>query len=99
VPHHSFMKIPFNVPAFSSPQVSLLRPGLSQTPFVPSDLSQRATHCQEIFSIQSTGLARRLKHTGGTHVSLGLSGGLDSTLALLVTLQAFHFLPWPRCRI
>jgi len=99
VPNHSFRKIPFNVPAFSSPQVSLLRPGLSQTPFVPSDLSQRATHCQEIFSIQSTGLARRLKHTGGTHVSLGLSGGLDSTLALLVTIQAFDILSLQRSGI
>src|SRR6266516_3315283 len=99
IPNHSFRKIPFNVPAFSSPQVSLLRPGLSQTPFVPSDLSQRATHCQEIFSIQSTGLARRLKHTGGTHVSLGLSGGLDSTLALLVTIQAFDILSLQRSGI
>ena len=99
LPDHSYRKISCTVPAFSSSQASLLRPGLSQTPFVPSDLSQRATHCQEIFRIQSTGLARRLKHTSVTHVTLGLSGGLDSTLALLVTIQAFDILALPHSGI
>lgn len=100
-PNHSYRRIPFNLAASSSPspQVPLLRPGLSQTPFVPSDLAQRAKHCQEIFRIQSTGLAKRLKHTGITRVSLGLSGGLDSTLALLVTMQAFDILTLQRSGI
>jgi len=67
----------------------LLRPTLSRTPFVPADLGQRARNCREIFSIQSTGLAKRLKHTGAKKVVIGVSGGLDSTLALLVIANAF----------
>jgi NAD+ synthase (glutamine-hydrolysing) len=70
-------------------QTPRLRRRFSQHPFVPSDAQRRDEHCQEIFAIQSTGLARRLRHTGSKHVILGVSGGLDSTLALLVTLEAF----------
>ena len=66
-----------------------LRRRFSQHPFVPSDAQRRDEHSQEIFAIQSTGLARRLRHTGVRHVVLGVSGGLDSTLALLVLLEAF----------
>jgi NAD+ synthase (glutamine-hydrolysing) len=73
---------------------SLRRP-LSATPFVPSDPAQRAWHCREIFAVQSTGLAKRLKHTGSRQVTLGLSGGLDSTLALLVAIRAFDRLGLP----
>jgi len=73
----------------------LRRPALAQTPFVPANPEQRAKHCQEIFSIQATGLAKRLKHTGSKQVTLGLSGGLDSTLALLVIIRAFDILNLP----
>ena len=66
-----------------------LRRRYSQQPFVPSDPQRRDENCQEIFAIQSTGLARRLRHTGARQVVIGVSGGLDSTLALLVTLEAF----------
>ena len=66
-----------------------LRRRYSQHPFVPSDAARRDEHCQEIFAIQSTGLARRLRHTGARQVVLGISGGLDSTLALLACLEAF----------
>ncbi len=69
----------------------LQRP-LSRTPFVPSDPERRAYHCREIFALQATGLAKRLKHLGITNVVIGLSGGLDSTLALLVTIRAFEIL-------
>lgn len=72
----------------------LLRP-VAQTPFVPSDHGQRARNCREIFSIQSTGLAKRLRHTGAKRVTIGISGGLDSTLALLVTLRAFDIAGLP----
>ena len=67
---------------------SALRP-ISATPFVPADDSERSARCREIFAIQTTGLARRLRHTGGSKAVLGISGGLDSTLALLVTVKAF----------
>jgi NAD+ synthase (glutamine-hydrolysing) len=76
--------------------LSLRRPKLARSPFVPAEAAQRARHCEEIFSIQSTGLARRLEHVGATRVTLGISGGLDSTLALLVAIRAFDFLALPR---
>ncbi|MEZ5387078.1 MAG: NAD(+) synthase [Prosthecobacter sp.] len=57
-------------------------------PFVPSAKADRAAVCEEIFAIQATGLARRLKQARAKTAVLGLSGGLDSTLALLVMLEA-----------
>ena len=69
----------------------LLRP-ISPTPFVPSNPAELAKQCQEAFTIQSVGLARRLKHTGASIVTLGISGGIDSTLALLVCIKAFEIL-------
>jgi NAD+ synthase (glutamine-hydrolysing) len=98
LPEKSYRIIPFPVARefVGSSQERLLRPDLSPTPFVPADPAQRARHCQEIFHLQSVGLAKRLKHTGITHITLGLSGGLDSTLALLVTQQAFEMLSLDR---
>jgi NAD+ synthase (glutamine-hydrolysing) len=61
-------------------------------PFVPGDPARRHDRCQEILAIQSTGLATRLHHTGIKNVVIGLSGGLDSTLALLVCIEAFRSL-------
>ena len=77
----------------------LIRPQLSRTPFVPSDPLRRAEHSREIFGIQSIALAKRLKHTGVRFVTIGISGGLDSTLALLVTAKAFDILDLPRSGI
>jgi len=65
-------------------------------PFVPADHEARSARCEEIFAIQSTGLRKRLEHTGIRRVVLGLSGGLDSTLALLVCIAAFDSLGWAR---
>jgi NAD+ synthase (glutamine-hydrolysing) len=59
-------------------------------PFVPSDPQTLEERCLEIFSIQTAGLAKRLEHTGCDRVHLGLSGGLDSTLALLVAVRTFE---------
>jgi NAD+ synthase (glutamine-hydrolysing) len=70
-------------------QTPKLRRRFTQHPFVPADAHKRDENCQEIFAIQSTGLARRLRHTGLKHAVIGVSGGLDSTLALLVLLEAF----------
>lgn len=62
---------------------------LDPHPFVPKDSRALAARCEEILSIQATGLARRISHTGGRSAVIGLSGGLDSTLALLVAVRAF----------
>lgn len=58
-------------------------------PFVPANDGRRAERCEEVLSIQAHGLATRLAHTGAQRVVIGISGGLDSTLALLVTVRAF----------
>ncbi len=58
-------------------------------PFVPSDEGGLTKRCEEIFAIQYHGLKKRLKHIGIKTVTIGISGGLDSTLALLVTARAF----------
>ncbi|MCI9361342.1 MAG: NAD(+) synthase [Hungatella sp.] len=68
-------------------------------PFVPDDEGERKKRCEEILSIQAMGLKKRLEHTGGTHAVLGISGGLDSTLALLVTARTFDMLNIPRNQI
>ena len=77
----------------------VFRPQLTRLPFVPSDPARRAHNCREIFNIQATGLARRLRHTGSKTVVIGVSGGLDSTLALLVIANAFDRLGLPRSGI
>ena len=58
-------------------------------PFVPDDMSKRKERCEEILTIQALGLKKRLLHTGAKNVILGISGGLDSTLALLVCAKTF----------
>ena len=62
------------------------------TPFVPGNEKERTLRCEEIFSLQSMGLKKRLKHTNAKSAVIGISGGLDSTLALLVTVRAFDLL-------
>ena len=76
----------------------LKRP-VPRSPFVPAAEAERNAHCQEIFAIQTTGLMKRLMHTGSQQVVIGISGGLDSTLALLVTVKAFDRLGLPRAGI
>jgi len=70
-------------------EVDKLQRPISRTPFVPVAAAERDERCQEIFAIQTTGLAKRLRHTGSARAVIGISGGLDSTLALLVTVKAF----------
>lgn len=66
-----------------------LRREVSARPFVPVAASEREERCREIFAMQTTALAKRLLHTGSKRVVIGISGGLDSTLALLVAVGAF----------
>lgn len=61
-------------------------------PFVPQDVQTREKRCEEILSIQSMGLKKRMEHTNAKTAVIGISGGLDSTLALLVTARAFDLL-------
>lgn len=68
-------------------------------PFVPSDVTKRALRCEEILSIQAYGLKKRLEHTNCKHAVIGISGGLDSTLAMLVTARAFDLLGLDRTGI
>ena len=68
-------------------------------PFVPSDKSDRERRCEEILTIQALGLKKRMAHTGCKSVVVGISGGLDSTLALLVMAKAVDMLGLPRTSI
>ena len=69
------------------------------TPFVPAEGDDMEARCSEIFNIQVQGLVTRLSHINCRTAVIGISGGLDSTLALLVTVRAFDKLGWDRKRI
>jgi len=68
--------------------ISRLNRYIDPHPFVPSDPEKREKRCREILDIQSIGLAKRMRHTGINKLVLGISGGLDSTLALLASYEA-----------
>lgn len=77
---------------------TLTRP-IPKNPFVPADSGERRERCEEIFTIAALGLKKRLEHTRASCAVVGLSGGLDSTLALLITARAFDMLGRPRSDI
>ena len=68
---------------------------LQKLPFIPSSKAERQKYCQEIFQLQVTGLKQRLTAIGGANAVIGISGGLDSTLALLVAVEAMRQLGRP----
>lgn len=72
---------------------------ITATPFVPAQGEDMEERCSEIFNIQVQGLVTRLSHINCQTAVIGISGGLDSTLALLVTVRAFDKLGWDRKRI
>ena len=72
-------------------ETALTRP-VSPTPFIPADAGHRAERCEEILTIAALGLKKRLEHTNASCAVVGLSGGLDSTLAILITALAFDML-------
>jgi NAD+ synthase (glutamine-hydrolysing) len=72
---------------------------LDPHPFVPADPTRRAERCREIFSMQMAGLAQKLSGAKKSHVVVGVSGGLDSTLALLVAVKTMDFLGLPRTNV
>ena len=83
-----YVRIPFSL---SLRELELER-FIDPAPFVPSRQEDRRKRCEEIFTIQAMGLKKRLEHTGCKSAVIGISGGLDSTLALLVTSRAFSLL-------
>lgn len=76
-----------------------LRRHIDPHPFVPGNAAERDERCREITDIQVIGLATRLAHIHSQTAVIGISGGLDSTLALIVTVLAFDKLGWDRKRI
>ena len=80
---------------FDEEETILTRP-IDPHPFVPSDEGRRRERCEKILTLQALGLKRRLSHTKSRKVVVGLSGGLDSTLALLVAVRAFDMLALDR---
>lgn len=87
-----YRRVPFILPV----KVNQITRKFPKNPFVPSSREEREKRCDEILSIQSMGLKKRLEHTNCTHAVVGISGGLDSTLAVLVTVRAFDMLEIPR---
>jgi NAD+ synthase (glutamine-hydrolysing) len=79
-----------------SPSPHRLARTIDPHPFVPTDPATLDERCREVFQVQTAGLARRVEHVGVKRVVLGLSGGLDSTLALLVCARTFDLLGLPR---
>lgn len=86
-------EIPF---AFESLDYGIFDRYIPKHPFVPSKEKDIEERCKEIFNIQSSALAKRIEHTGLTKAVIGISGGLDSTLALLVVVKTFDMLGLPR---
>ncbi|MGE7369755.1 NAD(+) synthase [Neorhizobium sp. NPDC001467] len=76
-----------------------LKRAVARYPFVPSDPARLDQDCYETFNIQVQGLMKRLRSTGIKRLCIGISGGLDSTHALLVAARAFDRLGWPRSDI
>jgi NAD+ synthase (glutamine-hydrolysing) len=72
---------------------------INKHPFVPSNEKKMEHRCKEIFNIQSCALAKRITHTKLNKAVIGISGGLDSTLALLVIIKTFDILNLPRKNI
>ena len=87
---------PIQTVAFDLPvrELKLTRP-IPSLPFVPADTAAQAQRCEEVLTIQAAGLEQRLRRTGSRAV-IGLSGGLDSALALLVTARAYDRMRLPR---
>lgn len=74
---------------FDLPDIEVPARSIPQYPFVPSDLIERDSRCEDIINMQAAGLATRLSAINCSRAVIGLSGGLDSTLALIVTVHAF----------
>ncbi|NLW77828.1 MAG: NAD(+) synthase [Ruminococcaceae bacterium] len=90
-----YLTIGFSLPLR---ETALAKPP-SQSPFVTQNPAKLAEHCETILNIQAAGLRKRLQHVGQNVAVLGISGGLDSTLALLATARAFQAMGQPAANI
>ncbi|MDR0958251.1 MAG: NAD(+) synthase [Clostridiales bacterium] len=90
-----YLEIPFEVEFLPNKQLTRF---IDPFPFVPHSLVENYARCEEILTLQSAGLAKRLLHTGMTAV-IGVSGGLDSCLALLVAARTFKSINWDCSKI
>ena len=95
IQEHVLPRIPFGLEQTET----ILTRTFPSRPFVPRDDQERAKRCEEILTIQAMGLKKRLAHTHAKSAVVGISGGLDSTLALLVTAKAFDALGLERSGI
>lgn len=91
----TLIRVPFSVKI----EETVLTRNFASRPFVPSQEAERAKRCEEILTIQAMGLKKRLAHTHAKSAVVGISGGLDSTLALLVMVKAFDALEISRDHI
>ena len=87
-PDLSYVAVPFKLNIMETK----LERSFERMPFVPKDQAARNKRCEEILSIQAFGLKKRYEHTGLKTAVIGVSGGLDSTLALLITVRTFDML-------
>lgn len=85
----SYIKIPAKVKQNDYDKAADFFRSVDARPFVPKDNEKRGERCKEVIALQAQGLAKRLRHINCKSAVIGLSGGLDSTLALLVTCRAF----------
>lgn len=91
-----FTLIPFQFNENRLNEETILTRRIDRAPFVPSYMEERNKRCEEIINIQAFGLKKRLEHTGLKSCVIAVSGGLDSTLALLIICKAFDLLSWDR---
>jgi NAD+ synthase (glutamine-hydrolysing) len=95
----AFRTLRFNLDLPSSGELLVSPQRYQRFPYVPSDPAQREERCSEVYEIQVQGLSKRLRFTGVEKPVIGVSGGLDSTQALLVCAQAMDRLGYPRSNI
>lgn len=93
---HPYLTVSFH---YEKAEKTELSRTFNRTPFVPADENTKTKRCEQILSIQANGLKKRLAHTNAKTAVIGISGGLDSTLALLVTVRAFDMLGLERSAI
>ena len=91
----AFQSVPFSLPQKKTP----LTRSYPMRPFVPANEADRARRCESIFAMQARGLKKRLEHTHASKLVVGISGGLDSCLALLVACKAVDLLGRPRADV